>query len=371
MKKSTIVSTLCIALLTTTLVPMDAFAKTEQVVSENRTNMVDTKNQLEAVIDQLGAQSVSMQADALTLLQQPNMSIADMPELSKYLQRTKESATNWLDTLNKRVLKTNQNMMAFGQDVESYYDTLSDLATRVNEDEQARADFARGIQYLQSVLADDQNETNETMAQLADLRQTSDYTFDKFSADVNESLTQSSSKTQEANRHIVALTMKIQQNRDFMIASKLQRLEDFILVFRSADSLTGLGKVYGTVISTIVNSVEVQRAADQIIDAQKEINEWESTLNEESFQLTHLNMLKQIFDNFRSHLGENEATLRIFGEGLGMLEQDMNELVQMVNKADVDVTALTAHLSQFKQTVMEIATHAEKQANTLAGVKYQ
>lgn len=367
--KKLVTGIICSSILSTCMLPIGALAANSSVTTETSQNI--QSDELLTAIDQIGTELVLIQTDALSILKQPNLRIVEHPSLNTHLQAAQRNAQYWLDTLQRDLIDTNQGMISYSQDVASYYDILTSLSSKIATDTQKKQDFLRGLQYIQTSMEDLQENVKKSLINFNTFQTSVKEELHAFSFDIDKTIHTLSANAQEANSNIMSLTLQIQEQRDFIVASHMKRLQDFIMLIKSADSLTGLGKTYGTIISSTVNTFEVRHAGDQIINAQKDINNWVNKLNNIEFHLVNVQFVKQEMDSFLAHIGKGEGILQKMNASLNVQLQQIKQLTSQVEKGEVDSLVLQNKITELQQSAVAIEKHAKQQESALTSVTYQ
>ncbi|PHG62748.1 hypothetical protein COI59_19865 [Bacillus toyonensis] len=370
MKKTVTTGLVLITLLTSSIPAIRVLAESKSTIANTQKNS-QSSDVVSTIDNQLGIQSVLLQTDALSILQQPSSTIPAIPNLARHVQQAQTHARYWLDSLQVKFLGANQGVISFSQDIESYYDALIDLAQQLDKDPQSKQDFIRGMGYLQASLLELQSSVQHTVQDLDVFKNSLDTDINKFSSDIGTAISTLSQQASTDNSTMMSLVRQIQQKRDFIMASHMQRMEDFIVLVQSADGHTGLGKTYGTIISTVVGTFDVRNAANDIIDLQKKINELASRLSSTEFQITNLNFVEQEMNSFKVNLTKGQQSLEGFNKRWGEWNQDIIDILATVEKETVDSVTIQTKLTQFKKKIAYAEDQARQQEQALTGVKYQ
>jgi len=117
---------------------------------------------------QQGTQTQRMVIDAYVtaILEQPIITLDDVPDLAQHMQEAQSHATYWNTTVREGLIQTNTSLINFCNQWDSYYNTLYQEAENLSEGDNL-ANFIVGINLL--IAAIDQQEQGATAA-LADLQ---------------------------------------------------------------------------------------------------------------------------------------------------------------------------------------------------------
>ncbi|MGR5992922.1 HBL/NHE enterotoxin family protein [Bacillus paranthracis] len=202
MKRASIVTGCVItAMLATQVAPLQTLAAENQAVEQTSTAAVASP-----ALQELGTQAVLLKTYALTLLKQPTITIAAMPDLGSYQDKAKQHARYWLDTVQASFIDANQQSIDFQQKIQNYYNKLMELAKQMDTNPTAKQDFITGITKLQESLNIHQNQIKSMSSNLQQFEK-------KFDADA-QNFIEASKNTQKSladkNGEIVQLTQQIE-----------------------------------------------------------------------------------------------------------------------------------------------------------------
>ncbi|QDZ77794.1 hypothetical protein D0437_31725 [Bacillus cereus] len=383
MKKSSVVTGCMItALLASQVVPLQTLAAEKNQVVEKASPATVTSPTLQ----ELGTQAVLLKTYALTLLKQPTVTIAAMPDLSSYQSKAKEHARYWLDTVQPSFIDANQQLIDFQQKFQNYYNTLIEIAKKMETNSTAKQDFITGIMKLQESLNNHQNQIKTMSSNLqqfqkkfgTDAQNFIDAAKDaqKSLADKNGEVAQLTQKIETINSDITAQIGTIVGGTISMIAGIGAITLGTIVLFTTTATATPLivpilaGIVAGTG-GVIGGSVTVGFAAKKLEDKRKELQAVTEQLTTAKADAAALTLLTGQLNVFNDTIIKGKESVERFDENWNTLQQSFTELHNNVNQINPDSAVLQDKLAKIKKSVDDLATQAKQQEKVITDISYQ
>lgn len=351
-------------MLTMSVLPASTFAESMKPMHQ----LVQEK----AVTDnELSTSFVLLQTYALTLLKQPAIPVNDMPSLIIHIQNAKQAANEWIEIFQPKYLHANQGIISLNEDVESYYDTLLELADGFKNNKQTKADFIRGIEYLQSSLKAAQSRIQDTIQNTTDFSTITTKELTSFSVDAQKGISKLSTSDSEAQSNIEILLRKIYENRDFAIQAELKRMYDFVVFVNSVEDGKNLGTIFTNIVNNIQTSEEVKNKLAEIISFQNKIYEWQGKLSTNAFNLARVKDTEQNLKNFVPAIDIGKKSLEALQNELQNLNQHLVNIKNISNDAYADSEIIKEQLTEFKKRINVMNTNAKKQEDSITKIHYQ
>lgn len=146
-------------------------------------------NTLKASAQASTSAALVVQNYAATVLTQPDLSLPDvLPNLPAHQQAARTHATNWRDTVQPQMIKTNTDIVDFANSFDSYYNPLMQLAVKIQQnpkDGPSIATFASGVAQLQALVAAKQTSTTTVVNSLGSFQTDLAADARAFGADFN------------------------------------------------------------------------------------------------------------------------------------------------------------------------------------------
>ncbi|MGR5969637.1 HBL/NHE enterotoxin family protein [Bacillus paranthracis] len=382
MKRASIVTGCVItAMLATQVAPLQTLAAENQAVEQTSTAAVASP-----ALQELGTQAVLLKTYALTLLKQPTITIAAMPDLGSYQDKAKQHARYWLDTVQASFIDANQQSIDFQQKIQNYYNKLMELAKQMDTNPTAKQDFITGITKLQESLNIHQNQIKSMSSNLQQFEK-------KFDADA-QNFIEASKNTQKSladkNGEIVQLTQQIETlNSDItaqigtivggtigLIAGIGAITLGTIVLFTTAGTTTPIivpilaGIVAGTG-AVIGGSVTVGFAAKNLEDKRKELQNVTQKLTSAKADAAALTLLTGQLNVFNDTIIKGKESVESFGENWDTLQKTFTELSNNVKQIHPDSAIVQNKLAKIKKSVDDLATQAKQQEKVITDISYQ
>lgn len=109
----------------------------------------EVQQSLSNSIRMLGTQTPLIQAYGLVILQQPDIKVAAMSNLTAHQTFAKTNVREWLDEYNPQILNMNQEILRFNTRFNSYYNNISHLLENPKMREQDKQYVIDAINQLQ------------------------------------------------------------------------------------------------------------------------------------------------------------------------------------------------------------------------------
>lgn len=382
MKKSSVVTGCVItAMLATQVAPLQTLAAENQAVEQTSTAAVASP-----ALQELGTQAVLLKTYALTLLKQPTITIAAMPDLGSYQDKAKQHARYWLDTVQPSFIDANQQFIDFQQKIQNYYNKLMELAKQMDTNPTAKQDFITGITKLQDSLNKHQNQIKSMSTNLQQFQKKFDTDAQHFIeaakgaqkslADKDGEVAQLAQKIETINSDITAQIGTIVGGTISMIAGigaitlgtivllTTEGTTAPIIVPMMAGIVAGTGAVIG-------GSVTVGFAAKKLEDKRKELQTVSEQLTTAKADAATLSLLTGQLNVFNDTIIKGKESVESFDENWNTLQQSFTELQNNVKQINPDSAVLQDKLAKIKKSVDDLATQAKQQEKVITDISYQ
>lgn len=382
MKRASIVTGCVVtAMLATQVAPLQTLAAENQAVEQTSTAAVASP-----ALQELGTQAVLLKTYALTLLKQPTITIAAMPDLGSYQDKAKQHARYWLDTVQPSFIDANQQSIDFQQKIQNYYNKLMELAKQMDTNPTAKQDFITGITKLQESLNNHQNQIKTMSSNLQQFEKKFDADAQNFIeasknaqkslADKNGEIAQLTQQIETLNSDITAQIGTIVGGTIGLIAGIGAITLGTIVLFTTAGTTTPIivpilaGIVAGTG-AVIGGSVTVGFAAKKLEDKRKELQNVTQKLTSAKADAAALTLLTGQLNVFNDTIIKGKESVESFGENWDTLQQNFTELSNNVNQIHPDSAIVQNKLAKIKKSVDDLATQAKQQEKVITDISYQ
>ncbi|PGA91236.1 HBL/NHE enterotoxin family protein [Bacillus toyonensis] len=383
MKKSSVVTSCVItAMLASQVVPLQTLAaEKNQVIEKDSTAAVTSP-----AMQELGTQAVLLKTYALTLLKQPTVAIAAMPDLDSYQKKVKEDAQYWLDTVQPSFIDANQQVINFQQKIQNYYDKLIELAKKMDTNPTAKQDFITGITKLQESLNNNQNQIKTMSSNLQQFQKKFGTDAQNFTAavkdaqkslaDKNGEVAQLTKQIETINNDITAQIGTIVGGTIGMIAGIGGIVLGSIVLFTTAGTTAPVivpilaGVVAGTG-ALIGGGVTVGFAAKRLDDKRRELQTITEKLTTAKADAAVLSLLTGQLNVFNDTIIKGKESVESFDENWDTLQQSFTELHNNVNQINPNSAVLQEKLAKIKKSVDDLAAQAKQQEKVITDISYQ
>ncbi|MEC2554725.1 HBL/NHE enterotoxin family protein [Bacillus tropicus] len=368
-------------MLATQVAPLQTLAAENQAVEQTSTAAVASP-----ALQELGTQAVLLKTYALTLLKQPTITIAAMPDLGSYQDKAKQHARYWLDTVQPSFIDANQQSIDFQQKIQNYYNKLMELAKQMDTNPTAKQDFITGITKLQESLNNHQNQIKTMSSNLQQFEKKFDADAQNFIeasknaqkslADKNGEIAQLTQQIETLNSDITAQIGTIVGGTIGLIAGIGAITLGTIVLFTTAGTTTPIivpilaGIVAGTG-AVIGGSVTVGFAAKKLEDKRKELQNVTQKLTSAKADAAALTLLTGQLNVFNDTIIKGKESVESFGENWDTLQQNFTELSNNVNQIHPDSAIVQNKLAKIKKSVDDLATQAKQQEKVITDISYQ
>lgn len=382
MKRASIVTGCVVtAMLATQVAPLQTLAAENQAVEQTSTAAVASP-----ALQELGTQAVLLKTYALTLLKQPTITIAAMPDLGSYQDKAKQHARYWLDTVQPSFIDANQQSIDFQQKIQNYYNKLMELAKQMDTNPTAKQDFITGITKLQESLNNHQNQIKTMSSNLQQFEKKFDADAQNFIeasknaqkslADKNGEIAQLTQQIETLNSDITAQIGTIVGGTIGLIAGIGAITLGTIVLFTTAGTTTPIilpilaGIVAGTGV-VIGGSVTVGFAAKKLEDKRKELQNVTQKLTSAKADAAALTLLTGQLNVFNDTIIKGKESVESFGENWDKLQKNFTELSNNVKQIHPDSAIVQNKLAKIKKSVDDLATQAKQQEKVITDISYQ
>ncbi|MBG9617611.1 HBL/NHE enterotoxin family protein [Bacillus cereus] len=382
-KQSTLVKGCVItAVLASQVAPLQTFAAEQnQIVEQDSTEAV-----ISSALQELGTQTVLLKTYALTLLKQPTVTIAAMPDLGSYQDKAKEHARYWLDTVQPSLIDANQQLIDFQQKTQNYYSTLIELAKQIDTNPTAKQDFITGMTKLQESLSNHENQIKSMSSNLQQFQKQFDTDAQNFinaSITVQKSLAEKDGEIAQLTKQIQTLNSDITAQIGLIVGGTIGMIAGIgaitlgtIALFSTGGTtipviLPMLGGIVAGTGGLLAGGITVGFAAKKLDDKRKEIQETMQKLENDKAAAATLSLLKGQIETFKTTLETGKDSVEAFDTSWHELQQNVIDLDNDVKKSNPDSAVLQSRLAQIKKSVDDLASQAIQQEKVITDISYQ
>ncbi|MFZ7760056.1 HBL/NHE enterotoxin family protein [Bacillus thuringiensis] len=389
MKKKVLTGTMIAALLATS-VPFNVLADQVKPGETQQVQQVSTQgleSKLSLSISDLGAQSILAKTYALSLQKQADLTIPELPDLTKYQQTARQNAKALLDTIYPQFIDANQQIIQFSNQFASKYAILFDLAGKAKTDATAKQQFVEQVQQLQETIAT-YKENADKMKQNTAKFQTAvgiDITnFTKEAQKATDLLTSKDGEIAKLTSQIATINTDIQSQLNTIITTSVtMALSTLGLALGLVVGITALpaaptvAQVIGVVTPVVTglggmvgSASGLGIAVQKMTEKRNELATVTQNLSKAQTSAAGLTLLKGQVNNFIQTIETGKASFDHVQQGWTDLEQNFTDIQTSLQAVDTDEQKVLNKLSQLKQKVDRLEKDATQQEKILADVKY-
>lgn len=382
MKRASIVTGCVVtAMLATQVAPLQTLAAENQAVEQTSTAAVASP-----ALQELGTQAVLLKTYALTLLKQPTITIAAMPDLGSYQDKAKQHARYWLDTVQPSFIDANQQSIDFQQKIQNYYNKLMELAKQMDTNPTAKQDFITGIMKLQESLNNHQNQMQMMSANLQKFQRGFDTDVQNFisaAKDAQKSLADKNGEIAQFTKQIETLQSDILSQIGAITGGVIGMIAGIGAITLGTITLftTGgttlpiivpiMAGIVGGTAGLISGGVTVGFAAKKLEDKRKELQDITQKVTAAKSDAAALSLVTGQLKVFKDTVTNGKESVESFDENWNTLQQSFTELHNNVNQVHPDSAVLQDKLAKIKKSVDDLATQAKQQEKVITDISYQ
>ncbi|MDT3495136.1 alpha-helical pore-forming toxin family protein [Bacillus toyonensis] len=384
MKKTLVAGLLITAVSTNCFSPVNTFAESkttylQQTSSQNQVAM----NRLSNSLRTLGSQTPLIQGYGLIILKQTDLEVKAIPGITTDQRTARTHVKEWLDEYNPKLFKVNLDMQSFGTSFANYYDTLVELAGKMNEDPQAKEDFVSIFNVLQDEVEAIHLDMKGASAKLNDYKNDLVKDSDSFSSKVSrliEGYKNSGGDIEKLRTEMKQLDDNIQNDFTKLLALPIENVKGSINIVKTGINIVKDGVKDKTVdtsnLEVIYNQVgqlqndEVTKLNNDIRQKQQEKIQLLQKLAQIEVQATQMTLIDLQLNNFTSVVKKQIQSFDDLVSGWEIFNKTVIEMNTSLSTYEkLDSNSVQAKLKELKKFTDELNKHTKEYDDSVTKIK--
>lgn len=383
MKKALVAGLLVTAVSTSCFSPVNTFAESNTTYLQPSSILGPAMDRLSNSITKLGSQTPLIQGYGLIILQQPDLDVNTIYGITTDQGTARNHVRDWLDVYNPNLFKVNQDIKSFGIRFTNYYDTLVELAGKMNEDPQAKALFVRIFNLLQGDVQKIQYNMKITSEDLKNFKDVLVEDSNKFSIKVTrafESYKSSNGDIEKLRTEMGQLNAGIQEDFEKLLALPKENLDGSLNITKSVINILKDGVKDKTVdvsnLEAIYNQYgqlkndKVTELNKAIAQKQQKLIQLVQNLSNIEVQATQMTLIEQQLNNFTRTVKNQTQSFDNLVSSWDTFNNIMIQTGTSLNAdTKIDSNSLQARLKELKQFTDELNKQTTEYQESVTKIK--
>ncbi|PEP74962.1 hemolytic enterotoxin [Bacillus toyonensis] len=383
MKKALVAGLLVTAVSTSCFSPVNTFAESNTTYLQPSSILGPAMDRLSNSITKLGSQTPLIQGYGLIILQQPDLDVNTIYGITTDQATARNHVRDWLDVYNPNLFKVNQDIKSFGIRFTNYYDTLVELAGKMNEDPQAKALFVRIFNLLQGDVQKIQYNMKINSEDLKNFKDVLVEDSNKFSIKVTrafESYKSSNGDIEKLRTEMGQLNAGIQEDFEKLLALPKENLDGSLNITKSVINILKDGVKDKTVdvsnLEAIYNQYgqlkndKVTELNKAIAQKQQKLIQLVQNLSNIEVQATQMTLIEQQLNNFTRTVKNQTQSFDNLVSSWDTFNNIMIQTGTSLNAdTKIDSNSLQARLKELKQFTDELNKQTTEYQESVTKIK--
>ncbi|OUA67308.1 non-hemolytic enterotoxin subunit A [Bacillus thuringiensis] len=383
MKKALFAGLLVTAVSTSCFSPVNTFAESNTTYLQPSSILGPAMDRLSNSITKLGSQTPLIQGYGLIILQQPDLDVNTIYGITTDQGTARNHVRDWLDVYNPNLFKVNQDIKSFGIRFTNYYDTLVELAGKMNEDPQAKALFVRIFNLLQDDVQKIQYNMKINSEDLKNFKDVLVEDSNKFSIKVTrafESYKSSNGDIEKLRTEMGQLNAGIQEDFEKLLALPKENLDGSLNITKSVIDILKDGVKDKTVdvsnLEAIYNQYgqlkndKVTELNKAIAQKQQKLIQLVQNLSNIEVQATQMTLIEQQLNNFTRTVKNQTQSFDNLVSSWDTFNNIMIQTGTSLNAdTKIDSNSLQARLKELKQFTDELNKQTTEYQESVTKIK--
>ncbi|KAF6544197.1 HBL/NHE enterotoxin family protein [Bacillus sp. EKM202B] len=383
MKKALVAGLLVTAVSTSCFSPVNTFAESNTTYLQPSSILGPAMDRLSNSITKLGSQTPLIQGYGLIILQQPDLDVNTIYGITTDQGTARNHVRDWLDTYNPKLFKVNQDIQSFGITFTNYYNTLVELAGKMNEDPQAKALFVRIFNLLQGDVQKIQYNMKINSEDLNNFKDDLVEDSNKFSIKVTrafESYKSSNGDIEKLRTEMGQLNAGIQEDFEKLLALPKENLDGSLNITKSVINILKDGVKDKTVdvsnLEAIYNQYgqlkndKVTELNKAIAQKQQKLIQLVQNLSTIEVQATQMTLIEQQLNNFTRTVKNQTQSFDNLVSSWNTFNNIMIQTGTSLNAdTKIDSNSLQAQLKELKQFTDELKKQTTEYQESVTKIK--
>lgn len=383
MKKALVAGLLVTAVSTSCFSPVNTFAESNTTYLQPSSILGPAMDRLSNSITKLGSQTPLIQGYGLIILQQPDLDVNTIYGITTDQGTARNHVRDWLDVYNPNLFKVNQDIKSFGIRFTNYYDTLVELAGKMNEDPQAKALFVRIFNLLQGDVQKIQYNMKINSEDLKNFKDVLVEDSNKFSIKVTrafESYKSSNGDIEKLRTEMGQLNAGIQEDFEKLLALPKENLDGSLNITKSVINILKDGVKDKTVDVSNLEAVynqygqlkndKVTELNKAIAQKQQKLIQLVQNLSTIEVQATQMTLIEQQLNNFTRTVKNQTQSFDNLVSSWDTFNNIMIQTGTSLNAdTKIDSNSLQAQLKELKQFTDELKKQTTEYQESVTKIK--
>lgn len=383
MKKALVAGLLVTAVSTSCFSPVNTFAESNTTYLQPSSILGPAMDRLSNSITNLGSQTPLIQGYGLIILQQPDLDVNTIYGITTDQGTARNHVRDWLDVYNPNLFKVNQDIKSFGIRFTNYYDTLVELAGKMNEDPQAKALFVRIFNLLQGDVQKIQYNMKINSEDLKNFKDVLVEDSNKFSIKVTrafESYKSSNGDIEKLRTEMGQLNAGIQEDFEKLLYLPKENLDGSLNITKSVINILKDGVKDKTVdvsnLEAIYNQYgqlkndKVTELNKAIAQKQQKLIQLVQNLSNIEVQATQMTLIEQQLNNFTRTVKNQTQSFDNLVSSWDTFNNIMIQTGTSLNAdTKIDSNSLQARLKELKQFTDELNKQTTEYQESVTKIK--
>ncbi|WP_242245315.1 HBL/NHE enterotoxin family protein [Bacillus cereus group sp. BfR-BA-01330] len=383
MKKALVAGLLVTAVSTSCFSPVNTFAESNTTYLQPSSILGPAMDRLSNSITKLGSQTPLIQGYGLIILQQPDLDVNTIYGITTDQGTARNHVRDWLDVYNPNLFKVNQDIKSFGIRFINYYDTLVELAGKMNEDPQAKALFVRIFNLLQGDVQKIQYNMKINSEDLKNFKDVLVEDSNKFSIKVTrafESYKSSNGDIEKLRTEMGQLNAGIQEDFEKLLDLPKENLDGSLNITKSVINILKDGVKDKTVdvsnLEAIYNQYgqlkndKVTELNKAIAQKQQKLIQLVQNLSNIEVQATQMTLIEQQLNNFTRTVKNQTQSFDNLVSSWDTFNNIMIQTGTSLNAdTKIDSNSLQARLKELKQFTDELNKQTTEYQESVTKIK--
>ncbi|MEW9576655.1 HBL/NHE enterotoxin family protein [Bacillus toyonensis] len=383
MKKALVAGLLVTAVSTSCFSPVNTFAESNTTYLQPSSILGPAMDRLSNSITKLGSQTPLIQGYGLIILQQTDLDVNTIYGITTDQGTARNHVRDWLDVYNPKLFKVNQDIKSFGIRFTNYYDTLVELAGKMNEDPQAKALFVRIFNLLQGDVQKIQYNMKINSEDLNNFKDALVEDSNKFSIKVTrafESYKSSNGDIEKLRTEMGQLNAGIQEDFEKLLALPKENLDGSLNITKSVINILKDGVKDKTVdvsnLEAIYNQYgqlkndKVTELNKAIAQKQQKLIQLVQNLSNIEVQATQMTLIEQQLNNFTRTVKNQTQSFDNLVSSWDTFNNIMIQTGTSLNAdTKIDSNSLQARLKELKQFTDELNKQTTEYQESVTKIK--
>ncbi|NDI33921.1 HBL/NHE enterotoxin family protein [Chengkuizengella sediminis] len=348
-------------------IPNDAQASDNLVNVQS--NLIQSIQNLQTDLQELGQQQLLINQSALELLTQPELSIENYEELTVFQDSFKDNARLWLDDIKTQNAQFIQNIISFNNVVNSFYEPLVELSQNVNNDPESKNQLIVGLTYILDQVELIQGQTDNNLLDTGNLNSTINREHEEFSVAISlarDDLTNEESRLEELKTELDELKGEREQIVAFIVGSSIGFTGSTLGLIAAIGAITiATGPTTWLIVGLVGSVFALSGSTAILITQSKRLHNINHDIAEISREIAEINLDVSIMnineismDQFANRV--DDIPIENVNNTLNLIKDELeNTIFQIQFSASIDNNFLVNLFTELRDSMNQVSDQAE------------